>query len=278
MRSLIQAGANAITIHGRIVGDESQTDARWNTLVQVVKILKETEVVPIIINGDLYTHADIGEMKRRTGCDGVMLARPALYNISLINHATNSLEQPNVDIKGAPLSTFQTFRHSGDYGYDSPLLLSRTSVIQEYVSNCVRYRTHSKNAKYVVCEMMNARRHPTSRVPFLNMSFESGQTVNDVCQCRSLNDLVKVWDVKLASSLNESHVKDKASSSSMSRSGGMGDLHNYSDDYFLNPEKFHRGRAATADKSTKTYGENADEKKMDEENGDPIPLVKRQKR
>lgn len=29
VRSLINAGANAITIHGRIVGDESHTTARW---------------------------------------------------------------------------------------------------------------------------------------------------------------------------------------------------------------------------------------------------------
>lgn len=51
MRSLIQSGANAISIHGRIVGDESHTDARWDTLVEVVKILKETESVPINVNG-----------------------------------------------------------------------------------------------------------------------------------------------------------------------------------------------------------------------------------
>lgn len=59
MRSLIQSGANAISIHGRIVGDESHTDARWDTLVEVVKMLKETESVPINVNGmkcDCPTH------------------------------------------------------------------------------------------------------------------------------------------------------------------------------------------------------------------------------
>ena len=85
VRALINAGANAITIHGRIVGDESHTNARWGTLVDVVRELKSTESVPIIINGDLYMREDIREMKHRTGCDGVMLARPALYNISLFN-------------------------------------------------------------------------------------------------------------------------------------------------------------------------------------------------
>ncbi|EED87128.1 predicted protein, partial [Thalassiosira pseudonana CCMP1335] len=83
VRALIKAGANAIAIHGRIVGDESHTMARWETLIEVVRQLKQTESVPIIVNGDLYTRADIQEMKSRTGCDGVMLARPALYNISI---------------------------------------------------------------------------------------------------------------------------------------------------------------------------------------------------
>ena len=52
VRALIQAGANAITIHGRIAGDEAHVNARWETLVEVVRQLKQTESVPIIVNGD----------------------------------------------------------------------------------------------------------------------------------------------------------------------------------------------------------------------------------
>ncbi|EJK44084.1 hypothetical protein THAOC_37409 [Thalassiosira oceanica] len=39
VRALINAGANAVTIHGRIVGDEAHVDARWSTLVDVVREL-----------------------------------------------------------------------------------------------------------------------------------------------------------------------------------------------------------------------------------------------
>lgn len=264
VRSLINAGANAITIHGRIVEDESQTDARWETLVEVVKSLKHSESVPIIINGDLYTHADIREMRKRSGCDGVMLARPALYNMSLFKEETTYDDtcQTTTEATTAeelPLSEFQTTNHHGHYGYNSPLLSPRTSIIQEYVSYCVRYRNHSKNAKYVVCEMLSARRAPLSRVPFLNMSLEGGQTVNEVCQCRSLSDLVKIWDVKNTLPL------PSAQNNATEDVGGMGDLHNYSDDYFLKPDLF--------DKKAAAKDETGEEKKTDEE----TPGAKRQK-
>ena len=40
------------------MGDESHTMARWETLVTIVRHLKETETgssIPIIVNGDLYS-------------------------------------------------------------------------------------------------------------------------------------------------------------------------------------------------------------------------------
>ncbi|KAL3777753.1 hypothetical protein HJC23_002014 [Cyclotella cryptica] len=301
VRSLINAGANAITIHGRIVGDESQTNARWDTLVEVVKHLKATESgVPIIVNGDLYTHADIREMRRRTGCDGVMLARPALYNMGLFRNNEEKAEGVKNEDEGGPnhheeeeekeeipLSHFQTSNHSGYYGYTSPLLMSRTTMIQEYIANCVRYRTHSKNAKYVVCEMINARRAPTSRVPFLDMKLDGGQTIASVCQCRSLEDLVKLWDVRWTIPLpsaaastdgNESSVKVQGSSIAQV-ADGMGDLHNYDDRYFLDPEQFHKERSNTACEmdAKKEVGDVSDEKKTEEEGGDSLPATKRPK-
>jgi len=255
VRNLVKAGANAIAIHGRIRGDESHIMARWETLINVVKELKmyDDVNVPIIINGDLYTREDIREMKRRTGCDGVMLARPALYNISLFNRGKEGEKEgdgvgkaggSNNDGKEeVPISQFQQTNHSGHYGYKSPLLHSRTSIVQEYIAHCVRYRAHSKNAKYVVCEMMNARRAPSTRVPFLNMEYEGGQNIASVCKCRSLNDLIKVWDCKWTIPMPSAK-----SSAALSGDGGagveaQGDLHNYDDRYFLDHDKFRKERS-----------------------------------
>jgi hypothetical protein len=199
-----------------------------------------------------------------------MLARPALYNISLFrrddNNNDNGEKEDNDDNNNTqhdemriPISKFQTIEHTGKYGYHSPLLQSRTSIVQEYIANCVRYRTHSKNAKYVILEMMNTtRRAPTSRVPYLNMTtFENGQTMDAVCKCRSLVDLVKIWDVKWTiplpsvSSISSSSttcgdyvvVGDNSSPSLGMKHGSSthndeDTPHNYDDRYFLDHDAF----------------------------------------
>jgi tRNA-dihydrouridine synthase 2 len=294
--ALIKCGVNAIAIHGRIVGDESHTDARWETLITVVRQLKQMESVgiPIIINGDLYTRTDINEMKQRSLCDGIMLARPALYNISLFRRDDNGEKEDNNDDNNTqydeiliPISKFQTIEHTGKYGYHSPLLQSRTSIVQEYIANCVRYRTHSKNAKYVILEMMNTRRAPTSRVPYLNMTtFENGQTIDTVCKCRSLVDLVKVWDVKWTIPLPSS-----SSSSSISSSSTCGDNdvvgdnsppslgmkpgrsthndedtpHNYDDRYFLDHDAFIQ-RTKQSKIASSEVGDNETKKNEEDKN------------
>lgn len=287
VKALISSGANAITIHGRIVGDESHTMARWTTLVEVVRQLKQTESVPIIVNGDLYTRADILEMKRRSLCDGVMLARPALYNVSLFRkgeaednngrvHTTDDERTSTTD--EIPLPQFQSTDHSGYYGYNSPLLHSRTSVVQEYLAHCIRYRAHSKNAKYVVCEMMNSRRAPTNRVPYLNIQYESGQTIATVCKCRSLDDLVKVWDVKYTIPFPKTTTQAKNAETTTT---GI-NLHNYDDRYFLDHDKFlsERGKDGvvdtTAASNMASNGE-GDEKKLEDVCDVPPPVLKRPK-
>jgi len=245
VRALVNAGANAVTIHGRIVGDEAHVDARWRTLVDVVRELKRTEAVPINVNGDLYTRADIEEMRRRTGCDGVMLARPALYNVSVFNRGDGADSTGDgADDSGGPdgdISAFQTRNHAGRLGYGSPLLSPRIDVIKEYIARCVRYRTHSKNAKYVVMEMVNNRRTPASRVPFMDVRLEGGQTVNSVSPCRSLDDLVKLFDVRRTFPIpgtgggGESKVGEDGA-----------DAHRYDDRYFTDHDKFRRERSAVA--------------------------------
>lgn len=221
IRSLIKAGANAITIHAREVGDESQQPAKWDRLVNVVQAVKAVESVPIIINGDLYTRNDMATMKERTGADGVMLARPALYNVSLF-------KKPPSD-SGTAAATNDA---SSSYGYDSPLLESKTSVVQSYLEHCLKYAPNAKNVKYVVCEMMNNRRNPSHLVPTLPMKFPGGQSIRSVSDCHSLEEICKLWDV----------------STSGARSGATGQgsatEQHYDDRYFLDPEAFRRERDA----------------------------------
>jgi tRNA-dihydrouridine synthase 2 len=216
---LVQAGANAITIHGREPGDEAHKPGQLDRLVDVVKILKSTaslQSIPIIINGDLYTRNDMVNMRRESNADGVMLARPALYNTSLFLKPPSELSDPS--------------GKETRYGYDSPLLLSKTKVIQDYLAQAKIYQGHPKNIKYVICEMMNNRRTPTPLVPSMPQKYPGGQTIDKVCKCKTMDALCKVWDVSM-SSISSKH-----------ENGIKADTHRYDDRYFLDPEALRKER------------------------------------
>ena len=177
--AMVNAGALAIAIHGRTVQHDATQVADWKTLQDVVPLLKSKyPSLPVLVNGDFYTRQEWMDVISETGANGVLLARPALYNMSLFKKP--SLEQ------------------TGPFGYDSPLLFDKTTVIQDYLKECVRYEIHYKNVKYNLCEMMTHRRTPIPRVNNLPHIYPGGQTVAKVSNCHSIDDLCKVWDVRMS--------------------------------------------------------------------------------
>eukprot|EP00559_Dactyliosolen_fragilissimus_P004571 CAMPEP_0184858384 /NCGR_PEP_ID=MMETSP0580-20130426/3497_1 /TAXON_ID=1118495 /ORGANISM="Dactyliosolen fragilissimus" /LENGTH=478 /DNA_ID=CAMNT_0027354503 /DNA_START=246 /DNA_END=1682 /DNA_ORIENTATION=+ len=238
VKGLIQAGANAVTIHSREVGDEATQPAKWDRLMEVVQLIKsspEGSSVPIIINGDLYTRNDIINMKKKCKANGVMLARPALYNTSIFR-------------KLPPHSVDYDDGEETKYGHNSPLLLSKTNVVRDYLHYSNAYQSHYKNVKYVICEMMNNRRTPSILVP--NMPHNFKQTISQVCNCHSMDGLCKLWDVT-ASTHNASHFERNL----------ITDPHRYDDNYFLDRDKFLKKRAA-ADNVVSTQ--------MEQSNGESV--------
>jgi tRNA-dihydrouridine synthase 2 len=164
--AMINAGANAIAIHARQVGQDSVDEADWKSLEEVLGLLRpKYSHIPFLVNGDFYDRHERFEFMERTQVDGVLLARPALYNCS----------------------TF--FERSRP-------LIDKTTVVQEYLTEAVRYETHPKNAKYVICEMMTNRRTPTNRVLKLPIQFPGGQTIAQTCDCQDIQSLCKVWNVQ----------------------------------------------------------------------------------
>jgi tRNA-dihydrouridine synthase B len=67
-------GCDAITLHPRSRAQMFEGDADWSRIAE----LKEAVKIPVIGSGDLFSARDIVAMLRRTGCDGVMVARGAL--------------------------------------------------------------------------------------------------------------------------------------------------------------------------------------------------------
>lgn len=71
-----EAGAAALTIHGRTREQMYQPSADWDIIRQV----KEAVSIPVIGNGDVDSPRKARAMLEETGCDGVMVGRAARGN------------------------------------------------------------------------------------------------------------------------------------------------------------------------------------------------------
>src|SRR5690606_38991925 len=66
-----EAGASAVTVHGRTREDFYSGRADWD----VIKEVKKCVNIPVIGNGDIFTPEDAKQMLDYTGCDAVMIGR-----------------------------------------------------------------------------------------------------------------------------------------------------------------------------------------------------------
>ena len=68
------AGAAAITVHGRTREQQYMPSADWD----IIKAVKKAVSIPVIGNGDIVTAGDAARMFEYTNCDLVMVGRGAL--------------------------------------------------------------------------------------------------------------------------------------------------------------------------------------------------------
>lgn len=205
--ALANAGAHAVAIHARRVGDDAVKPAQWEDLEEVVSLARaKFPTLPLLVNGDFYTRQEFMNFQAKNGTNGVLLGRPALYNASIFCKP-DTLVEKSLSI----------------YGYQSPLLLDKTEVIQDYLREALRYDTHHKNVKYVIGEMMTNRRTPCGRVPFMPQKFPGNQTIGKTCNCSNLEELCKVWDIAYSKYASEAATLPAGE-------------HRYDDSYFLDCE------------------------------------------
>lgn len=82
-----EAGASAITVHGRTRSQGYTGKADWN----IVKQVKESVSIPVIGNGDIVSKEDAKRRMEETGCDAIMIGRGVLGNPWLIKECVDYL-------------------------------------------------------------------------------------------------------------------------------------------------------------------------------------------
>lgn len=78
----IEAGAAAVTLHGRTRAQGYEGVADWTILADLVSFVnkKTGGIVPVFGSGDVFSPEAARDMLEQTGCNGVMFARGAMGN------------------------------------------------------------------------------------------------------------------------------------------------------------------------------------------------------
>ena len=91
--AIIAGGADWMTIHGRLRCDDYGVPVNLDEMAQ----LKAYSKIPVIGNGNIFSHSDAIYMRERTGVDGLMVSRGALGNPWVFAEIKDPRAQVSID-------------------------------------------------------------------------------------------------------------------------------------------------------------------------------------
>ncbi len=89
------AGAKALTVHCRTRAMGHKGDAEWDWIPRI----KEAVNIPVVLNGNVLSAADVKRAFDETGADGVMIARGAIGNPWIFTEAKELLKTGSIITK-----------------------------------------------------------------------------------------------------------------------------------------------------------------------------------
>lgn len=104
-KAMQDAGADAITVHGRTRQEMYSGHAHWDEIAKVV----ESVSIPVIANGDVKSKEDYDNILKQTGASEVMIARGALGNPNVFAEIKNLEKKPLKELIMQHLNVLRQF-------------------------------------------------------------------------------------------------------------------------------------------------------------------------
>lgn len=164
-KMLESAGADAITIHGRTKQQMYEGKADWDIIGKV----KAGVSIPILGNGDVFTPEDAFELKNRTNCDGIMIARGAMGNPWIFKQIEKKL-------KG-----------------EEPLIISNS----DRIDMCIRHYNLAIKYNGEIKAVREMRKHSSWYIKSLPNSNELKTLINTLSDSKAVIELLKDYKKQL---------------------------------------------------------------------------------
>ncbi|MDA3900821.1 MAG: tRNA-dihydrouridine synthase family protein [Spirochaetes bacterium] len=87
MERAVEAGAKAITVHGRTSDQQYSGEADWMTIEEIAS----NSPIPVIGNGNVTSYVQALDKLKNTSCSGIMIARGAIGNPWIFSGRTPTL-------------------------------------------------------------------------------------------------------------------------------------------------------------------------------------------